>query len=112
LPRIHLLSSSLVINGRQERHQARSLPSKEGSPSPDGAKTPLPALSGSPPPLKSLLEVSSCCPRSPVWEQGGSSVKAKVVDLSSPSDEGDLIANVSRDEEFARRLLVTSIATS
>jgi tricorn protease-like protein len=27
-----------------------------------------------------------------------------VVDLSSSSDEGDLIADVSRDEEFTRRL--------
>jgi hypothetical protein len=35
-----------------------------------------------------------------------------VVDLSSPSDEGDLIADVSRDEEFTRRLLVTSTVTS
>jgi hypothetical protein len=34
----------------------------------------------------------------------GSSGKAPVVDLSSSSDEEDLITNVSRDEEFARRL--------
>jgi hypothetical protein len=34
----------------------------------------------------------------------GSSGKAPVVDLSSPSDEGDLIADVSHDEEFTRRL--------
>jgi hypothetical protein len=39
-----------------------------------------------------------------VWKQGGSSEKASVVDLSSSSDEGDLITDVSRDEEFARRL--------
>jgi hypothetical protein len=39
-----------------------------------------------------------------MWEQGGSSEKASVVDLSLSSDEGDLIANVSRDEEFIRRL--------
>jgi hypothetical protein len=39
-----------------------------------------------------------------VWEQGGSSGKALVVDLSSSSDEGDLIAGVSRDEEFTRKL--------
>jgi hypothetical protein len=38
-----------------------------------------------------------------VWEQGGSSRKALVVDLSSSFDEGDLIAGVSRDE-FTRKL--------
>jgi hypothetical protein len=37
-------------------------------------------------------------------EQGGSSRKASVVDLSSSSDERDLITDVSWDEEFARRL--------
>jgi hypothetical protein len=56
-------------------------PSKEGSPSPSGAKTPPLAPSGSPPQLKSPPEVSSCCPRSPVFEQVGSSGKAPVVDL-------------------------------
>jgi hypothetical protein len=39
-----------------------------------------------------------------VLEQGGSSGKALVVDLSSSSDEGDLISNVSWDEAFASRL--------
>jgi hypothetical protein len=34
----------------------------------------------------------------------GSSGKTPVVDLSLSFDEGDLIADVSRDEEFARRL--------
>jgi hypothetical protein len=34
----------------------------------------------------------------------GSSGKALVVDLSSSSDEGDLNADVSRDEEFTRKL--------
>jgi hypothetical protein len=83
--------------------RARS-PSKEGSPSPDGAKTPPPTPSGSPLSLTSPPEVSSRYPRSPVWEQRESSRKAPVVDLSSSSDEGDLIANVLWDEEFARRL--------
>jgi hypothetical protein len=83
--------------------RARSL-SKEGSPSPDGAKTPPPAPSGSSPPLKSPPEVSSLYPCSPMWEQGGSSVKAPLVNLSSSSDEGDLIVDVSQDEVFARRL--------
>jgi hypothetical protein len=39
-----------------------------------------------------------------VWEQGGSFGKAPVVDLSSSSDKGDLIADASRNEAFARRL--------
>jgi hypothetical protein len=39
-----------------------------------------------------------------VLEQGESSKKALVVDLSSSSGEGDLITDVSRDEEFTRRL--------
>jgi hypothetical protein len=39
-----------------------------------------------------------------VFEQGVPSKKAPVVDLSSSFDEGDLIANVSWDEEFTRRL--------
>jgi hypothetical protein len=78
--------------------------SKEGSSLPSGAKTPPPAPSGSPPPLKSPSEVSSRCPDSPMWEQGGFSGKAPVVDLSSSSDEGDLITDVSWDEEFSRRL--------
>jgi hypothetical protein len=79
-------------------------PSKEGSPLPSGAKTPPPAPSGSSSSLKSLLEISLRCPSPPVWEQRGSSEKAQVVDLSSSSDEGDLITDASRDEEFAIRL--------
>jgi hypothetical protein len=82
--------------------RARS-PSKEGSPSPNGAKTSPSAPSESPPPLTSPLEVSSCCPCSPVLEQGGSSGKTPVVNLSSSSGEGDLIVDASQDEEFARR---------
>jgi hypothetical protein len=39
-----------------------------------------------------------------VFEQGGSSRKAPVVDLSSSSDEEGLIADTSLDEEFARSL--------
>jgi hypothetical protein len=88
---------SLSMEDKRGTKRAHS-PSKEGSPLPSGAKTPPPAPSGSPPPLKSLLEISSCCPSSPVWEQGGSSEKAQVVDLSLSSDEGDLIADVSCDK--------------
>jgi hypothetical protein len=79
-------------------------PSKEGSPSPDGAKTPPSAPFGSPSSLTSRSEVFSRCPRSLVLEQRGSSRKAPVVDVSSSFDEGDLIADVSRYEEFTRRL--------
>jgi hypothetical protein len=82
---------------------ARS-PSKEGSPSLDGAKTPPSTPSGSPPPLTSPSEVSSRRPHSPVLEQGGSSRKTPVVDLSSSSDEENIIADVSRDDVFVRRL--------
>jgi hypothetical protein len=90
------------MEDRRGTEHARS-PSKEGSPSPDGAKTPPPTPSGPPPLLTSPSEVSSRCPHSPVWEQGGSFGKAPVVDLSSSSDERDLIADVSWDEDFARR---------
>jgi hypothetical protein len=78
---------------------ARSL-SKEGSPSPSGAPTPPSAPSGSPSPLGSPPEVSSRYPRSPEFEQGGSSGKAPVVDLSSSSDEeGNVIILSDSDEE-------------
>jgi hypothetical protein len=76
-------------------------PSKEGSSSSSGAKNPPPAPSGLSPPLKSPQEVSSHCP---AHRCGGSSRKALVADLSSSFDEGDLIADVSRDEEFVRKL--------
>jgi hypothetical protein len=39
-----------------------------------------------------------------VFEQGPPSKKVLVVDLSSSSGEKGLITDVSRDEEFARRL--------
>jgi hypothetical protein len=39
-----------------------------------------------------------------VFEQGGPSVKAPVVDPSSSSDEEGLIDDVLQDEEFTRRL--------
>jgi hypothetical protein len=71
---------------------------------PSGAKTPPPAPSRLPLTLKSPSEVSSRCPRSPVFEQGGSFGNASVVDLSSSSDEEGLIADTSRDEEFTKML--------
>jgi hypothetical protein len=39
-----------------------------------------------------------------VFEQWGPSGKALVIDMSSSSDEEDLIANTSHDFEFAQRL--------
>jgi hypothetical protein len=96
-----LCSQSMEDKRTIKRHRS---PSKEGSPSSDGAKTPPPAPSGSPSSLTSPSEVSSRCPHSPVWEHGGFYGKTPVVDLSSSSDEGDLIADVSRGEEFTRRL--------
>jgi hypothetical protein len=83
--------------------RARSL-DKEGSPVPSDAPTPSSAPSGSLPPLGSPLEVSSRRPHSLVFEQGDSSRKVPVVDLSSSLDEEGLIPDTSRDEELARRL--------
>jgi hypothetical protein len=79
-------------------------PSKEDSSSLSSGSTSLPTLSRSPPPLGSPSEISSCHPCSPVFEQGGSSKKVPVVDLSSSSDEEGLIPDTSQDEEFTRRL--------
>jgi hypothetical protein len=39
-----------------------------------------------------------------VFEQGGPSEKAPVVDLSSSSDEGEIIPDTSHDFEFTQRL--------
>jgi hypothetical protein len=43
-------------------------------------------------------------PHSPVLEQGRPSEKIPMLDLSSSSDEENLIPDTSRDEEFAKRL--------
>jgi hypothetical protein len=82
------------MKNKRDTKRSRS-PSKEGSPSPSSVSTPPP---GSP------SKVSSCCPRLPVFEQGGPSEKVPVVDLSASSDEEGLIPDTSPDEEFARRL--------
>jgi hypothetical protein len=78
--------------------------STEGSPVPSDANTPPLASSGSPSPLGSPSEVASCRPRSSVFEQGGPSGKAPMIDLSSASDEDDFIADTSRDFEFTQWL--------
>jgi hypothetical protein len=70
----------------------------------NGGSTPPPVLSGSPPPLGSPLEISSCHPYSPVFEQGGPFEKVPVVGLSSSLDEEGLIPDTLQDEEFAKRL--------
>jgi hypothetical protein len=79
-------------------------PSAEGSPSPSDATTPPSVPSRSPLPLGSLSEISSRRPCSSVFEQGGPSDKAPMIDLSSSLDEEDLIAATSHDFEFAQRL--------
>jgi hypothetical protein len=76
-------------------------PSVEGSYAPSNTKTPPLASSGSPSPPGSPSEVASRHPCSSVFEQGGPSEKASVIDLSSSSDEEDFIANTSCDFEFA-----------
>jgi hypothetical protein len=73
-------------------------PSAEGSPLPDGTKTPLPAPFESPPPPGSPSEVSSCRPCSPVFEQGNASRKTPMINHSS------FIVDTSHDVELARKL--------
>jgi hypothetical protein len=79
-------------------------PFAEGSLSPNDAKTPPSAPSGSPPPPGSPSEVSSHRPHSPVFEQGSPSKDISVIELSSSSDEEDFIADVARDFEFAQKV--------
>jgi hypothetical protein len=62
-------------------------PSKEVSLAPSSAPTPSLPPSGLSPPLGSPPEVSSRCPRSPVFEQGGSSERNSMVDLSSEDED-------------------------
>jgi hypothetical protein len=71
---------------------------------PSDAKTPPPAPSGSPPPPGSTSEISSHRPCSPVFEQGGSSGKVLMIDLSLSSDEENFIADTSCDAEIAKKL--------
>jgi hypothetical protein len=88
-------------NGGNKRERS---PSAERSPTPSNAKTPPLASSGSPSPPGSPSEVASCRPRSSVFEQGGPSRKALVIDLSSSSGEEDFIVDTSCDFEFTQRL--------
>jgi hypothetical protein len=80
-------------------------PSVEGRFSPNDAKTPPSAPSRSPPPPPgSPSEISSCHPRSPVFEQGGPSGNIPVIELSSSLNKDDFFAATARDAEFARWL--------
>jgi hypothetical protein len=79
-------------------------PSPEGNPSPNDTKTPPLVPSGSPPSPGSPSKISSCHPYSPVFEQGGSSGKTPMIDLSLSSDEENFIANISRDAKFTKKL--------
>jgi hypothetical protein len=87
-------------------------PSTEGSPSSSDAKTHPLVPSGSLLPPGSPSKISSCRPCSPVFEQGGSSGKAPVIDLSSSSDEEDLIAATSHALSSPKDSLVSSTALS
>jgi hypothetical protein len=69
------------MEDKRDINRERS-PSVEGSPVPSDAKTPPSAPSRTPSLLGSPSEVSSHCPRSSVFEQGGPSGKAPVIDLS------------------------------
>jgi hypothetical protein len=79
-------------------------PSDEGSSSPNKASTPPPSLSGCPPPTQSPPATSSHRLCLPPCEQGGPSEPVPVVDLTLSSGEEESIADISRDEEFARKL--------
>jgi hypothetical protein len=57
-------------------------PSVDGSPMANDAKTPLPVPSGSRSPPRSPSDVASRHPHSPLFEQGGPSEKAPVIDMS------------------------------
>jgi hypothetical protein len=90
------------MEDKRDTKRPRS-PSKEGSPSHSDTKTPPPVPSGSRPPPGSPSEISSRRPCSTVFEQGGL-FKCYSGGFFSSSDEEGLIADVSRDEEFTRRL--------
>jgi hypothetical protein len=100
------VSSLLLLTTMEYKRETKRphSPSKEGSSSLSNVSTPLPAPSGSPLPLGSLSDVSLCYHCSPVFEQGGHLEKIPVVDLSSSSDEENLIPDTSWDAEFAKRL--------
>jgi hypothetical protein len=78
-------------------------PSAEGSHLSNDAKTPPSVASGSPPPLGSPSEVSSRRPCSPVFEQGNAFGKTPMIDLSSSSDEENIIVDTSCDAELAKK---------
>jgi hypothetical protein len=105
-----VLHMQLMEDKRCTKHAHSS--SKGGSPSSYDAKTPPPASFGSLPLLMSPSEVSSHCPRSPVWEQGGSSGKAPVVDFFRLLMREISSLMSRRMTSSLESFLVTSTATS
>jgi hypothetical protein len=79
-------------------------PFVEGSPSPSDAKTPPSASYGFPLPPGSPIGDLFTLPLLAGVRAGRASGKAPVIDLSSSSDEEDLITATSCDFEFAQRL--------
>jgi hypothetical protein len=106
--------SLLLLATMEDKRESKSScsPFKEGSSPPSSVSTPLPVTSGSPPPPGSHSEVSSRHPCQLVLEQGGPSKKISVVDLSSSSDEEDLILDITRGAEFTKNYLATSTMSS
>jgi hypothetical protein len=105
LPRVHLPCSSLAINGIQERHQARSLSLQRGESitrrCQNSAASTLWIIAATDVPAEGLLTLpplTGVGAREILWE--GRSGESFFIYY-----EGDLIADVLRDEEFARRLL-------
>jgi hypothetical protein len=89
--RVSLSCYMLFTNGGHERHRALMLSLVRGKLSAQRCQAPPSVPSGSPPPPGSPLEISSRCPCSPVFEQGGPSGNAPMIGLSSSSDEEGFI---------------------
>jgi hypothetical protein len=104
--RLGFLSPTLHSLAMEDKRGAkhRCSPSAQVIPSSSETKTPPPVPSGSPPPPGSLMEISSCYPCSPVFEQGGPSGNIRVIELSSSSGEVGFFVDISRDAEFTKRL--------
>jgi hypothetical protein len=112
--RLGFLSTTLHSLAMEDKRGAkhRCSPSAQVIPSSSETKTPPPVPSGSPPPVPSgsppppgsPMEISSCYPCSPVFEQGGPSGNIRVIELSSSSGEVGFFVDISRDAEFTKRL--------
>jgi hypothetical protein len=104
--RLGFLSTTLHSLAMEDKRGAkhRCSPSAQVIPSSSETKTPPPVPSGSPPPPRSPMEISSCYPCSLVFEQGGPSGNIRVIELSSSSGEVGFFVDISRDAEFTKRL--------